>query len=71
MIEGQAVEFDDVSLSEMSDLAEIKKVYKIGTGPSKGKQSGAGGVIDTAREAKERQDIEVTVLGLMAIRGAT
>lgn len=53
----------------MTDLARVRKIYKLnsGGGGGKGKKevNGVGG------EKDERRELEVSILGAMALRGAT
>ncbi|KAJ9659123.1 hypothetical protein H2198_003265 [Neophaeococcomyces mojaviensis] len=66
-IEGTPVPFDDAFLRQTCDLDKLRKTYKLGK-PQQGKtvMNGNGG-----HATDERSDIEVQVLGLMALRGAT
>jgi EKC/KEOPS complex subunit CGI121/TPRKB len=54
----------------MTDLARVKKAYKLnsGGGPKSGKAT-----LDAVQEAAgdDLKEIEVTVLGAMALRGAS
>ncbi|KAL4935159.1 hypothetical protein BDV06DRAFT_135620 [Aspergillus oleicola] len=64
-VEGTPVAFDDESLSGISDVAKIKKAYKLGALPSApGGQT--NGTID-----KGKRQLELSVLGAIALRGAT
>ncbi|KAG4027473.1 hypothetical protein MFRU_030g01090 [Monilinia fructicola] len=77
-IEGQAVEFDDEVLRSGTDLARVRKLYKLnlagGAGAGKkganGKVNGAGASASASAE-DERRELEILVLGAMALRGAT
>ncbi|KAF7919803.1 hypothetical protein EAE99_008348 [Botrytis elliptica] len=76
VIEGEPVPFDDESLASMVDIARVKKLYKLNvTGGGGGKKGGANGVngVNGKVESKadERKELEVMVLGAMALRGAT
>ena len=74
-IEGTAVEFSDESLGAMTDVARVKKIYKFndgegGAGSSKAKVGVVtNGVDDEA--ATQRRELEVAILGMMALRGAS
>ena len=63
-VEGIQVEFSDEVLAEMTDLARVRKYYKL---------NGIGGNIgkDGATSKDERKEIEMLILGSMALRGAT
>ncbi|KAF7917928.1 uncharacterized protein EAE98_009956 [Botrytis deweyae] len=73
VIEGEPVPFDDESLASMVDIARVKKLYKLNvTGGGGGKKGGANGVNGKVEsKADERKELEVMVLGAMALRGAT
>lgn len=66
---GEQVAFSDEEISKMTDLARVRKIYKLnsGGGGGKGKKevNGVGG------EKDERRELEVSILGAMALRGAT
>jgi EKC/KEOPS complex subunit CGI121/TPRKB len=65
-VQGTPLPFDDNALSEISDVAKIKKAYKLGSlpsGPSSDQVDGTSG-------SKDRQ-LELSVLGAIALRGAT
>lgn len=72
VIKGTPVPFGDSSFMDISDLPKIAKAYKLSSTPqSKGKprwSSLTNGDSDTAQQG--RQHLEVSVLGLMALRGA-
>lgn len=62
-IEGSAVPFNDETLVAISDVAKIKKAYKLGgLAPTPAKTN------DT--ENHERQRLETVLLGAIALRGA-
>jgi len=56
----------------MTDVARVKKVYKLnaGGGGKKGGVNGANGV-GNEKGVDERKELEIIVLGAMALRGAT
>ncbi|PYH38494.1 EKC/KEOPS complex subunit CGI121/TPRKB [Aspergillus neoniger CBS 115656] len=64
-VEGMPVPFDDETLSKISDIAKIKKAYKLGalntTPPNQAN--------DTQDNGMRR--LELSVLGAIALRGAT
>ncbi len=72
--QGEQVRFDDEVLAEMTDLARVKKIYKLNTlsggGGGGKKASGVNGVSGASKEKEERTDLEVFVLGCIALRGA-
>ena len=60
--------------SDVADLHRIRKVYKLGSSTSKG---GSSAVVNGEADSKdstiaeEMKNLEVQILGLMALRGAT
>ena len=70
-IKGQLVSFTDDSMQSMHDLDRLRRVYKL-TVPGK---SPAGSKIVNGNRASESslstKDLEVSILGAMALRGAT
>ncbi|KAF7903038.1 hypothetical protein EAF00_002940 [Botryotinia globosa] len=72
VIEGEPVPFDDESLASMVDTARVKKLYKLNALGGGAKKGGANGVSGRAEnEVDERKELEIMVLGAMALRGAT
>jgi len=85
-IEGTPVPFSDAGLEKVCDVPGIAKLYKLGAsisgggggggGGKKGKTSangtanGAGAQDELERQRKEVKELEVQILGLMAIKGA-
>jgi len=72
-VEAKPVEFNDSSLARLSNLADIKKIYKLnaqtkGSGKGSGKDDQAG---SGQSEAEERKEMEMAILGQMALRGAS
>ena len=68
-VEGTAAEFSDEWLEEVCDLDKVRKTYKLAK-PQQAKGTKAmNGDAGTIRD--ERSDLEVQVLGLMALRGAS
>lgn len=69
-IEGSSVAFDDDTLQLMSDTLRIRKVYKLNTNAGGGRTK-----VETANgiDVPElvRKELEASVLGTMALRGAT
>jgi len=84
-IEGTPVPFSDAELEKLRDVPAIAKLYKLGAslssagGGSSGKKgqtstngtaNGAGAQDELERQRKEVKELEVQILGLMAIKGA-
>lgn len=70
MIEAEQIEFDDVALQTITDVARVKKIYKlnnIGVVNGRGKPNG----VDGGAKADERKELETIILGSMALRSAT
>ncbi|OJJ53262.1 hypothetical protein ASPSYDRAFT_1164973 [Aspergillus sydowii CBS 593.65] len=64
-VQGTPLPFDDAALSGISDITKIKKAYKLGALPPVSSNQ-TNGVSD---EGKRR--LELSVLGAIALRGAT
>jgi hypothetical protein len=67
-VKGTQVPFDDEALKDITDWAKVNKYYKLGAaGPFK------GGVIGGERGSGEQhiKEVELQVLGAMALRGAS
>ena len=75
-IEGQPTDFSDETLARMADLARVRKIYKLSApAVTKARKNALENlpVINGDRGTMEhdRKEIEVNILGLMALRGAT
>lgn len=83
VIEGRGVEFCDEGLRAVTDVGKVRRLYKLplgGGGGDKGQrrrkrkdgsEEGSGEVVRVGRgEEWERRELEVAILGLMALRGA-
>ncbi|KAL3474228.1 kinase binding protein CGI-121-domain-containing protein [Aspergillus californicus] len=64
-VQGSCVPFDDESLSGISDMVKIKKAYKLGALPP-----APLGQVNGSQDSGKRR-LEVSVLGAIALRGAT
>ncbi|KAL4906573.1 hypothetical protein BDW74DRAFT_150701 [Aspergillus multicolor] len=64
-VQGTLLPFDDEALAELSDVAKIKKAYKLGSLPSATSKQ-ANGALDEGK-----RQLELSILGAMALRGAT
>jgi len=65
-VEGTSVPFEDGFLRQVCDIDRLRKTYKLGM-PQQTKKTVNGNI---GGAAEERHDVEVQVLGLMALRGA-
>ncbi|KAH8700312.1 protein cgi121 [Talaromyces proteolyticus] len=63
-VEATPVSFDDETISSMSDISRIRKIYKIAQSSSK---SGD----DAAVNGHVVRELEVSIIGAIALRGAT
>jgi len=76
VVDGTCADFNDESLQVTSDLGKIGKAYKIDSSVSskgqirslKSHMSGMSGIDPVA---KERKELEIAILGAIALRGAT
>lgn len=65
-MEGQPEPFSDESFATISDVAEIRKIYKLASGTAK-----QGDSADSHISNDERKELETAILGIIALRGAT
>lgn len=65
-VEGTFVPFDDVILSEISDITKIKKLYKLGALPSPVAKPDAS----QPYQDEARRRLELSILGAIALRGS-
>jgi EKC/KEOPS complex subunit CGI121/TPRKB len=75
-VEGTCVGFNDENLQAASDLGKIRKAYKVGSntsrkGQSKPSRSQLNGVDGIDPDLKEMKELEIAILGAIALRGAT
>ena len=75
-VKGACVDFNDENLQDVSDLDKIRKAYKTGSyvsakGQSKESKAQLNGVDGIDPIAKERKELEIAILGAIALRGAT
>jgi len=72
VIEGEQVPFDDENLTGMTDLARVKKVYKLNTVSSVSGDVPENGAVNGDGKSKDwRRQLEVLLLGAMALRGVS
>ena len=76
VVDGTCADFNDESLQVTSDLGKIGKAYKIDSSvSSKGQirslKSDMSGMAGIDPVAKERKELEIAILGAIALRGAT
>jgi EKC/KEOPS complex subunit CGI121/TPRKB len=75
-VEGDSLPFTDDSIASLTDMARIKKIYKLNSGggakKTKGAVNGAGinGGNENGKDQDEVKELEVAVLGAMALRGS-
>ncbi|KAI4121254.1 MAG: hypothetical protein LQ338_006472 [Usnochroma carphineum] len=84
-IEGTPLPFEEAQIARFTDFSKAKKIYKL-TDTAKSRSRGAGkrGKVsgdkdestrmvdsDSGNEKAQRKELEMMVLGLMALRGAT
>lgn len=73
VMKGSPLPFEDSSFEDISDLPKIAKAYKLSqTQQPKGRPTSKAVTNGNGRSGlDERHDLEVSVVGLMALRGAT
>ncbi|OCT49564.1 EKC/KEOPS complex subunit cgi121 [Cladophialophora carrionii] len=73
-IKGRECAFDDAAFGKVADVERIRKVYKLGAATSTGRSTATVNG-DSGSKGNEPADgskaLEVQILGLMALRGAT
>ncbi|KAL1858681.1 hypothetical protein Plec18170_002887 [Paecilomyces lecythidis] len=69
VVEGSAVPFNDETLSAISDISKIRKAYKMGAAP--GKPTKAASNQTNGTHDNTQRDLEIALLGAIALRGAT
>lgn len=62
------MEFSDAVLQTMVDVARVRKVYKLN---NSGGGRGIEAAVKESNKLKEERELEVLVLGSMALRGST
>ena len=75
-IKGTTIGFDDNNISKFTDMSKVKKTYKINDGknivqPRNNKGNPIVGNSKGEEQSKGAQELEVIVLGMMALRGQT
>lgn len=71
VVEGEAVPFEDEEVRSMTDVARVKKLYKLNAGGGGGGKKGGANGVSNEKVEDERKELEIMVLGAMALRGAT
>lgn len=66
-IKGHEHPFDEIDQSNVADIARIRKVYKTNATTSSKKVANG----ETGHDRDEHTDLEVQIIGLMALRGAS
>ncbi|EXJ61585.1 hypothetical protein A1O7_02013 [Cladophialophora yegresii CBS 114405] len=69
-IKGQECAFSDAIFGKVADVERIRKVYKLRAATSPGRST-ANANGDYGSSSNGSEDLEVQILGLMALRGAT
>ncbi|KAI9859560.1 MAG: hypothetical protein M1824_003726 [Vezdaea acicularis] len=70
VVEGTPVDFADSILQETADFARIKKVYKLINRAHGKKKEAAGDLQVVQAPGNDVKDLEIAILGAMALRGA-
>jgi EKC/KEOPS complex subunit CGI121/TPRKB len=71
VVEGEQVEFSDAVLHTMTDIARVKKIYKLNTTGSVNGRAKGDAVNGSRKAEDENKELEMLILGCMALRGAT
>jgi EKC/KEOPS complex subunit CGI121/TPRKB len=70
-VEGEQVEFSDAVLRTMTDVSRVKKIYRLNNSGGVNGRRKEGTVNESIRVGEERKELEMLILGSMALRGAT
>ncbi|KAL8713336.1 MAG: hypothetical protein Q9220_002535 [cf. Caloplaca sp. 1 TL-2023] len=80
-VQGIPVPFTEAEVQTLTDMAKIRKIYKLNEVKNANRKSGTSGKEthqadamlngNERKKASERQNLEGIILGLMALRGAT
>lgn len=73
-IEGTAIEFNDDNISKFTDLGKVRKIYKLNESTKAARQPKKRVAHETLAVSEkdqidDRKEMEVVVLGMMALRG--
>lgn len=80
-IQGTSTPFNDATLSAQTDVAAVRKAYKLNAPATSGRKrkgaeanGGGGDAIATADEGeageKQTKELEINVLGIMSLKGS-
>jgi EKC/KEOPS complex subunit CGI121/TPRKB len=72
VVEGTSVQISDKGeqLGESCDIEKVRKVYKLGDGGAKKGKKGAAVNGDGGEKEDERKQMEVVILGTIALKGS-
>lgn len=70
-MEGEQVEFSDAVLQTMTDVSRVRKIYKLNNSGGVNGREKEDAVNESIQVDKERKELEMLILGSMALRGAT
>ncbi|KAL8871589.1 MAG: hypothetical protein Q9174_002613 [Haloplaca sp. 1 TL-2023] len=82
-VEGTSIAFEDECIAKFTDMARIRKIYKLPSSAARGTERGSkkrsvqgeredkDTHVDAQDSIAERKKMEAVVLGAMALRGAT
>ena len=70
VVDGDQVDFSDSALRAMTDTARVKKIYKLNYSRVNGRGKG-NAVYGSDRTGQDSKELEMLILGSMALRGAT
>lgn len=69
MFNGESIEFSDKCLAQKTDLVRVRKLYKLNTS-AHNKQNDIKGGASGVKDEFALKELEISVIGLMALRGA-
>lgn len=72
-VQGDAVPFEDEEITRVTDVARVRKIYKLNAAGGGGKKKTVNGVngVSALSAEIEKRELQVQVLGAMALRSVT
>lgn len=73
-IEGTTIDFNDDNISKFTDLGKVRKIYKLNESTKAARQPKKRGAheaqaVSEKYQVDDRKEMEVVILGMMALRG--
>lgn len=71
VVDGEQVDFSDGVLRAMTDMVRVKKIYKLNYSSGVNGRGKENAVYGSDRTSQDSKELEMLILGSMALRGAT